>query len=284
MRYLVPLFAALVALAGPLTAHAADHSACRQSLQSLTNASSSASFEAGRAEGDCRDADTSCAADRACRLVPGDDVKYQGCPPFPETRQYVASILKAYGGEPIRGDLKPHRLNPGDGPRGTRPRETPGISLEGLWPQMENCGPTMPAWLSPLESDPAAFLRHWERASFGGQAFCRPPKGSIELVKRMRNQAYNFFLNKRFEDIMEKKQFSRRNIIVCVLALLVAVSFCACSSMEEKRDKFQASGQALFQKGDYVRATPRMWRNGQKSPALAKNIPYHAGRGRWKGG
>ena len=37
---------------------------------------------------------------------PDNVVKYQGCPPFPETRQYVASILKAYGGEPIRGDLK----------------------------------------------------------------------------------------------------------------------------------------------------------------------------------
>jgi hypothetical protein len=37
---------------------------------------------------------------------PDNVVKYQGCPPFPETRQYVASVLKAYGGEPIRGDLK----------------------------------------------------------------------------------------------------------------------------------------------------------------------------------
>jgi hypothetical protein len=37
---------------------------------------------------------------------PDNVVKYQGCPPFPETRQYVASILQAYAGEPIRGDLK----------------------------------------------------------------------------------------------------------------------------------------------------------------------------------
>ena len=43
---------------------------------------------------------------------PDNVVKYQGCPPFPETRQYVASILKAYGGEPIRGDLKPIGLIP----------------------------------------------------------------------------------------------------------------------------------------------------------------------------
>jgi len=37
---------------------------------------------------------------------PDNVVKYQGCPPFPETRQYVASVLKAYAGAPIRGDLK----------------------------------------------------------------------------------------------------------------------------------------------------------------------------------
>lgn len=37
---------------------------------------------------------------------PNNVVKYQGCPPFPETRQYVASVLKAYGGEQIRGGLK----------------------------------------------------------------------------------------------------------------------------------------------------------------------------------
>jgi Transglycosylase SLT domain len=37
---------------------------------------------------------------------PNNVLKYQGCPPFPETRQYVASVLKAYAGEPIPGDLK----------------------------------------------------------------------------------------------------------------------------------------------------------------------------------
>jgi soluble lytic murein transglycosylase-like protein len=30
---------------------------------------------------------------------PDNVVKYQGCPPFPETRDYVASILKAYAGQ-----------------------------------------------------------------------------------------------------------------------------------------------------------------------------------------
>ena len=53
---------------------------------------------------------------------------------------------------------------------------------------------------------------------------------------------------------MKKKEFSRWNAAVWVVALLVAVSCCACSSMEEKRDKFMASGQALYQQGDYVRA------------------------------
>ena len=53
---------------------------------------------------------------------------------------------------------------------------------------------------------------------------------------------------------MQKKQFSRWNKAVWVVALLMAVSCCACSSMEEKRDKFLASGQALYQQEDYVRA------------------------------
>ena len=57
---------------------------------------------------------------------PNNVVKYQGCPPFPETRHYVASILKAYAGEPIREDLKLVGLIPVAGRRCSRPRETPG--------------------------------------------------------------------------------------------------------------------------------------------------------------
>ena len=53
---------------------------------------------------------------------------------------------------------------------------------------------------------------------------------------------------------MQKQQCSRWNTVVWGVALVVAVSFCACSSMEEKRDKFLASGQALYQQEDYVRA------------------------------
>jgi soluble lytic murein transglycosylase-like protein len=37
---------------------------------------------------------------------PGNVVKYQGCPPFAETRNYVLTILQAYAGESIRADLK----------------------------------------------------------------------------------------------------------------------------------------------------------------------------------
>jgi hypothetical protein len=42
---------------------------------------------------------------------PGNVVKYQGCPPFAETRNYVASILAAYAGEVIREDWKLSRVN-----------------------------------------------------------------------------------------------------------------------------------------------------------------------------
>lgn len=42
---------------------------------------------------------------------PGNVVKYQGCPPFAETRNYVASILAAYTGESIREDWKLCRVN-----------------------------------------------------------------------------------------------------------------------------------------------------------------------------
>ena len=41
---------------------------------------------------------------------PGNVAKYQGCPPFPETRHYVASILAAYAGESIRPELSLFKL------------------------------------------------------------------------------------------------------------------------------------------------------------------------------
>lgn len=42
---------------------------------------------------------------------PANVAKYRGCPPFAETRQYVASILQAYAGEPIRADLRLGRVS-----------------------------------------------------------------------------------------------------------------------------------------------------------------------------
>lgn len=43
---------------------------------------------------------------------PDNVVKYRGCPPFAETRQYVASVLEAYAGEPRHNDLQGLGLAP----------------------------------------------------------------------------------------------------------------------------------------------------------------------------
>lgn len=80
--------------------------------------------------------------------------------------------------------------------------------------------------------------------------------------------AYNYFFNK-VRDIMQKQPFSRWHTTVWVMALLAAISLCACSSMEEKRDKFLASGQALYQQGDYVRARLQFQNALQIDPKFA---------------
>ena len=77
------------------------------------------------------------------------------------------------------------------------------------------------------------------------------------------------FSYKKVEDIMMKKQFSRWHKAVWVVALLMACLFCACSSMEEKRDKFQASGQSLYQQGDFVRARLQFQNALQIDPKFA---------------
>lgn len=68
---------------------------------------------------------------------------------------------------------------------------------------------------------------------------------------------------------MQKPRFSRWHAAVWVVALMVAVSFCGCSSMEEKRDKFLASGQALYQQEDYVRARIQFQNALQIDPKFA---------------
>jgi hypothetical protein len=67
---------------------------------------------------------------------PANVVKYQGCPPFVETRNYVASILQSYAGEPIRADLKLCRVNYDigeDPPASVHPRGLPWRNLLPNW-------------------------------------------------------------------------------------------------------------------------------------------------------
>jgi Transglycosylase SLT domain len=88
---------------------------------------------------------------------PDNVVKYQGCPPFPETRQYVASVLKAYGGEPIRGALKLIGLSPvmdKDVPDPVRPRglawRVPGPQWRIATPQCKLGSPRWKVTLLPF--------------------------------------------------------------------------------------------------------------------------------------
>jgi hypothetical protein len=66
---------------------------------------------------------------------PDNVVKYQGCPPFPETRHYVASVLKAYAGETIREDLKLIGLSPVMDEDGLDPGRPRGLAWRVPRPQ-----------------------------------------------------------------------------------------------------------------------------------------------------
>ena len=88
---------------------------------------------------------------------PNNVVKYQGCPPFPETRQYVASVLKAYAGEPIPGDLKLIGFSPvmdQDVPDPVRPRglawRVPGPQWRIVTPQCKLGSPRWKVTLLPF--------------------------------------------------------------------------------------------------------------------------------------
>ena len=104
---------------------------------------------------------------------PDNVVKYQGCPPFAETRHYVATVLAAYAGGTGAGRPATPRFKSGHGRRSPRPRATPGISLAGSSPPMENFGPAIQAELASLESGPAPILSSWSTN------FLRTPKRPI---------------------------------------------------------------------------------------------------------
>ena len=81
---------------------------------------------------------------------PDNVVKYQGCPPFAETRHYVASVLSAYGGEGMLEDLQRRGLSPimdADVPDPVRPRglawRVPGPRWRIAAPQ---CKLSSPRW------------------------------------------------------------------------------------------------------------------------------------------
>ena len=75
---------------------------------------------------------------------------------------------------------------------------------------------------------------------------------------------------------MQRQPGFRWPAAIWALALAAAVSCCACSSMEEKRDKFLASGQALFQQEDYIRARLQFQNALQIDPKCAKAYLWKA--------
>jgi hypothetical protein len=88
---------------------------------------------------------------------PDNVVKYQGCPPFAETRQYVASVLQAYAGGPIRGDLELVGLSPVMGeaiPAAVGPRglawQVPRPQWRIAAPQVKLGSPRWPVALRPF--------------------------------------------------------------------------------------------------------------------------------------
>lgn len=85
---------------------------------------------------------------------PDNVVKYQGCPPFPETRQYVASILRAYAGETMQADLKLIGLIPGTDEDGLEPGSPRGLAWRVPRPQWRivtpQCKLGSPRWKASL--------------------------------------------------------------------------------------------------------------------------------------
>jgi len=69
--------------------------------------------------------------------------------------------------------------------------------------------------------------------------------------------------------MMQKRQLCLRKVAGWMLVVVLALFLGACSSMEEKRDKFLASGQALYQQEDYVRARLQFQNALQIDPKFA---------------
>lgn len=63
---------------------------------------------------------------------------------------------------------------------------------------------------------------------------------------------------------------SPRRPFVAFLALTLLIGLVACSSMEEKRDKFMAQGKASFEKGDFITARLHFKNALQLDPKLAE--------------
>ncbi len=88
---------------------------------------------------------------------PNNVVKYQGCPPFPETQQYVASVLKAYAGGAGPADLKFPAASPvwaAEGPILVRPAglawRVPLPRFHLVAPQVKVAAPRWKATLPPF--------------------------------------------------------------------------------------------------------------------------------------
>ena len=64
-----------------------------------------------------------CLALAAYHAGPGNVRKYQGCPPFPETQDFILSVLQIYAGKLAGG---PGELSPASGPTLTSPKLMPG--------------------------------------------------------------------------------------------------------------------------------------------------------------
>jgi tetratricopeptide (TPR) repeat protein len=73
----------------------------------------------------------------------------------------------------------------------------------------------------------------------------------------------------RSDEMNQKRKLSLRNAAAWILVVLLTLFLGACTSMEEKRDKFLASGEALYQQGDYIRARLQFQNALQIDPKFA---------------